>query len=42
MKVWQDNDWMLMREGRLLLAQRTWDPVKRRGADDADPGQRQG
>src|SRR4051812_8370318 len=27
MKVWQDNDWMLMGEGRLLLAQRTWDPV---------------
>jgi ubiquinone/menaquinone biosynthesis C-methylase UbiE len=25
--VWQDNDWMLMGEGRLLLQQRTWDPV---------------
>jgi ubiquinone/menaquinone biosynthesis C-methylase UbiE len=24
---WRDNDWMLMGEGRLLLAQRTWDPV---------------
>jgi ubiquinone/menaquinone biosynthesis C-methylase UbiE len=24
---WQDKDWMLMGEGRLLLAQRTWDPV---------------
>jgi ubiquinone/menaquinone biosynthesis C-methylase UbiE len=27
MKIWQDNDWMLMGEGRLLLSQRTWDPV---------------
>ena len=24
---WQDKDWMLMGEGRLLLAQRTFDPV---------------
>jgi len=26
-KGWQDRDWMLMGEGRMLLAQRTWDPV---------------
>jgi ubiquinone/menaquinone biosynthesis C-methylase UbiE len=26
-KGWQEKDWMLMGEGRLLLAQRTWDPV---------------
>ncbi len=26
-KGWQDKDWMLMGEGRMLLAQRTWDPV---------------
>ena len=25
--AWRDNDWMLMGEGRLLLQQRTWDPV---------------
>jgi ubiquinone/menaquinone biosynthesis C-methylase UbiE len=24
---WQESDWMLMGEGRLLLARRTWDPV---------------
>jgi ubiquinone/menaquinone biosynthesis C-methylase UbiE len=26
-KAWEDNDWKLMGEGRLLLEQRTWDPV---------------
>jgi ubiquinone/menaquinone biosynthesis C-methylase UbiE len=26
-QAWQEKDWMLMGEGRLLLAQRTWDPV---------------
>ncbi len=26
-EVWSDNDWRLMGEGRLLLEQRTFDPV---------------
>ena len=35
-----DNDWRLMGEGRLLLEQRTFDPVDRRRADDADADRR--
>ena len=35
-----DNDWQLMGEGRLLLEQRTFDPVDGRRADDADADRR--
>ena len=38
--VWSDNDWRLMGEGRLLLEQRTFDPVDGRRADDADADRR--